>query len=347
MKITEYARQILALTLIKDFGPRAFQGYEERCQNVPEIFQAVIQEKNLDAKTLLSKADEELEKAHQTGVQILTRDDPRYPEILKTIYDPPIVLYVKGTLPDPERLFIGVVGSRLTSLYGQRMARKISADLGLAGTVIVSGMALGIDTAAHEGALSAKALTVAVLGGGLSCVYPKENMKLFNRIVETGAVISEYPVEMKPRPAYFPVRNRIISGLSRGLVVVEARRASGALITADMALEQGREVYAMPGQADSRTADGSNALIQQGARLITSADEILQDFGVGTKKNKERQDLSADEKKVYAFIRSEPTPIDTVVEESGFQTAKTLSILSQLEIKGVVRQLPGKCFVKK
>jgi DNA processing protein len=196
--------------------------------------------------------DQELEKVHRHQVGVLTLADPDYPRLLKQIHDPPPVLYVKGEFKQEDSRAVAVVGSRNATPFGRSMAQELAAGLAKAGVCVVSGMARGIDTAAHQGALKGKGRTIAVLGNGLDIVYPPENRALFRKIEEAGAVISEYPPETKPNPGHFPARNRIISGLSEGVVVVESAVNGGALITADLALEQGRDVFAVPGPASSK-----------------------------------------------------------------------------------------------
>ncbi len=222
--------------------------------------------------------DKELALAKKLALRIMTYEDEGYPENLKNIYDPPIVLYVKGELKAEDKFSLGIVGSRRASYYGLNSAEKFAYELSEKGFTIVSGMARGIDTYAHKGALKANGRTIAIMGSGFSHIYPPENKKLAEKIAECGAVISEFPCDAKPLPQNFPQRNRVISGLSLGLLVVEAARNSGALITADFALEQGREVFALPGKVDSNTSFGTNGLIKQGAKLVSGVDDIVEEF---------------------------------------------------------------------
>ena len=229
------------------------------------------------------------------------------------------------------------------------MAAQISKDLASAGVVIVSGLALGIDTAGHEGALLADGVTVAVLGGGIAKLYPRENKKLADKICEKGALISEYPVEMTPDPGYFPVRNRIISGISSAVLVVEAKEKSGALITADLALEQGREVFALPGNADSSKSFGTNSLLKQGARLALSAEDILTELGyslVKKAKASKRAALTAEEDRIFSLLDAGAVQLEEIVETAGIPLQKTMTVLSNLEMKGMVKETPGKNFQK-
>ena len=301
----------------------------------------------------------ELALIAQHGVCVLTPHDEEYPASLRAIADSPVVLYIKGRLPENLSLSIAVVGSRNASLYGNSIAGQWSARLAEAGFTIVSGMARGIDTAAHRGALKARGHTVAVLGCGLRTVYPPENEELFAEIAACGAVISEFPMTMPPLAHHFPRRNRIISGLSMGVVVVEAAVKSGALITADFALEQGREVYAVPGKVDSPTSKGVHALIKQGAKLVSSVEDILEDIhpqllqeAHGTAGFPEMKDpvtagsLSETEQQVYGFTGDRPVHIDQLIDRCGMDALRVTAVLSCLELKHLIKQLPGKLFVR-
>lgn len=370
MKITDELRQVVALNLVAELGPVKLKNLLTVFGNVAAIFGASVRElaqvkgvsnaraeaiKDLD---LFGRAEKEIKNASDHGAEIISLFDKRYPKALKEIYDPPILLYVKGMLPVEETPAVAVVGTRMCSPYGQRIATGISRELAQAGVVIVSGLALGIDTAAHEGALEGGGVTVAVLGGGLNSLYPSENRKLAEEIVKKGAVITEYPMDMAPQPGYFPVRNRIISGLSRAVLVVEARAKSGALITADAALEQGRDVFAVPGNADSARSQGTNALLKQGAKFVTSAEDILEELGIKggchPRVSGDQSEQGFDsrfrgndaEAKILALLDGEPLHADALIEESGLPAKSALSALSMMEIKGWVKQLPGKNFIK-
>ncbi len=360
MKITTELRQIVALSLVKNMGPVAFKKLIEVFGDVSGIFKASagefrkirecskVSHAQLTDSSLLKRADEEIEKARAGKADIVTFYDKNYPQELREIYDPPILLYVKGKLPVDGQPKVAVVGSRLSSFYGQRMTKLISKGLAEAGVAVVSGLALGIDTAAHEGALEGNGVTVAVLGGGLNRLYPSENERLADEIVKRGAVISEYPMDMAPQPGYFPVRNRIISGLSRAVLVVEARAKSGALITADAALEQGRDVFAVPGNADSARSQGTNTLLKQGAKFVTSAEDILEELKIETAPSKKQAPAatSGDENRLLSLLDGEPLHVDTLIEASGIPAKGAISTLSMMEIKGWVKQLPGKNFSK-
>ena len=305
--------------------------------------------------------DGELQRIEKAGVQVVTREDAEYPRNLREVYDPPIILYVKGALSERDALSIAIVGSRRTTLYGQEMARKLAYQLARVGVTVVSGLARGIDTAAHKGALQAKGRTVAVIGCGIDTVYPAENEKLANEIVEKGgAVVTEFPFGVKPDRQNFPMRNRIVSGWSLGVVVVEANLTSGALITASQAAEQGRQVFAVPGRADSILSRGTNKLIKDGAKLTEDAEDILSEFeyllpknaarpaeaapdGCGTEPALKLNDL---EQKVMAQLGREETAIDDIIRASGLTTASVSATLLALEMKRLVRQLPGKLYVR-
>jgi len=224
--------------------------------------------------------DEEIALIKKAGAEILTLFDKSYPENLKNIYDPPTVLYTKGSFKKEDELSIAIVGSRKCTYYGMNMADKIAEQLAAACVTIVSGLARGIDTSAHKGALKAKGRTIAVLGSGLGNIYPAENKLLAEEIAKNGVLVSEFPMQMPPDKNNFPRRNRLISGLSRAVLVVEAANKSGALITADFALEQGRDVFAVPGTADRLLSMGTNSLIKQGAKLVDSAEDILEELKI-------------------------------------------------------------------
>jgi DNA processing protein len=305
--------------------------------------------------------DAEVQRIEKSGVRVVCRDDAEYPKNLREIYDPPLVLYVKGTLTERDALAIAVVGSRRTTLYGQDMARKLAFQLARVGVTVVSGLARGIDTAAHNGALQAKGRTVAVIGCGIDVVYPAENKKLADEIVaKDGAVVTEFPFGVQPDRQNFPMRNRIISGWSLGVVVVEANLKSGALITANQAGEQGRQVFAVPGRADSILSKGANKLIKDGAKLTEDVEDILNEFeyllpktatepvetGLESRGTKPALQLSETEEKVMAQVGNEEVAIDEIIRASGLTTACVSATLLALEMKRLVRQLPGKQYVR-
>lgn len=283
-------------------------------------------------------------------VEILRIDGAGYPSLLKEIATPPAELYLKGKLPTSACL--AIVGSRRASAYGLRIAERLARELTEAGLCIVSGLARGIDTAAHRGALSGKGETIAVLGNGLSDPYPPENRRLGEEILEKGgALVSEFPMTYPVLPENFPRRNRIISGLSLGVVVVEADEKSGALITANFAAEQGREVFACPGPMDSVLSRGCHRLIQQGAKLVMEAADIFEELKLPLvhqlSKESKLPDLDQKEAKVYQHLSDEPLSIDLLAERSELPVQEALSTLLQLELKQLVRSHPGKRFVRR
>ena len=296
----------------------------------------------------------------QYKVQVVTVEDEGYPAGLKNIPDAPIVLYIQGSLLSSSGLSLAVVGSRHPSLYGLATAERFARELADAGLTIVSGMARGIDTAAHRGCLKAKGTTIAVLGCGLCHVYPPENKKLSEEIIKTGSVLSEFPMETPPVPYNFPRRNRIISGLSLGVLVVEAALKSGALITCDSALEQGKEVFAVPGNVDNPMAQGPLTLIKQGAKLVVGVEDILHELAgqfemllqsqkiekIANHNQPVAVSLSPQEFEAYGRISDEPIHIDELISKCGFPVSQTTEILFNLELKRLVRQLPGKQFVR-
>jgi len=297
----------------------------------------------------------ELDQVHQKGYKIITLNDPAYPALLREIPDPPPLLYICGTIDGLEKN-IAVVGSRNATAYGISSTQRLCADLAAFNMTIVSGMAIGIDTAAHQGALAAKGKTIAVLGSGFNNIYPSENLHLFRRIAEEGAVISEFPLDAEPEAHHFPIRNRIISGMSMGTVVVEATRKSGSLITARLAAEQNREVFAVPGSIQSFKSTGTHTLIKQGAKLVENAQDVLEELAAFMDAPRRSEDgdprhkaavlplLPSDELAVYKVLSPYPEHIDTIVRKTCIEPGKLLGLLLQLELKGMVHQLPGKLF---
>jgi DNA processing protein len=298
--------------------------------------------------------DKEFELARKQGIKIITPDDPDYPQNLKNIYDPPIVLYIKGEIKTEDVSSIAIVGSRRASYYGLSSAEKFARDLSAKGLTIVSGMARGIDTYAHKGAIKQGGRTIAVMGSGFNHIYPKENKKLAEEISGSGAVISEFSMNAEPLKQNFPRRNRVISGVSLGTLVIEAARNSGALITADFALEQGREVFALPGEVDSGTSFGPNELIKQGAKLVSCVEDILEEFdSVGQKHaeakitiDKAAVELAEREEILYRAITLEPVALDEIIEKTRLDIPAISSMLLALEMKKLIRQLPGKQFIR-
>lgn len=292
-----------------------------------------------------------LARLEKSNIKYVQFNDSGYPEMLRRIFDPPPGLFVQGTLPPADGLAVAIVGSRRPTPYGLAVAEKIAGELAQAGIIVVSGMARGIDSSAHQGALVAGGTTIAVLGCGVDVVYPRENQRLMEKIISAGAVVSEYPPGTTPEPWHFPVRNRIISGIAKATVVVEAGERSGALITADCALEQGRDVLAVPGNISSPLSRGPNRLIKQGARLVENVADILEEIGVSSLfkpqagKTPVFPRLTDGEKAVYHLLSHEPAHLDELISRSGLPAQEVLAGLMFLEIKGLVRQMPGKFYV--
>jgi DNA processing protein len=294
----------------------------------------------------------ELKKASELGARVITVQDAEYPSALREIHDPPIVLYVRGEITERDRNAVAVVGSRKATHYATECAKKLSFQMAYAGLTVVSGLARGIDTAAHQGALAAKGRTIAVIGSGLGELYPPDNAALADRVAESGAVVSEFPIGTKPDRQTFPIRNRIVTGMSFGALVVEAGANSGALISANMAAEQGRTLYAVPGRIDAPAALGSNRLIQQGAKLVITVDDILDDLPLVFREKPDLPatapvaGLSPDQQRVLDALGAEETALDSVIATTGLTAAAVSSTLLALEIRLLVKQLPGKRFVK-
>ena len=301
--------------------------------------------------------DAECKKLEASAARIVMPEDAEYPALLKEIYDPPVVLYVRGSLKPDHRLNLSVVGSRKTSYYGTEMARKLSYQLAGLGFSVVSGLARGIDSAAHAGALQAKGHTVAVLGCGVDIVYPPENAKLCDQILEAGgAIVSEFPLGTNPSRQTFPMRNRVVSGMSLGTLVVEAGRESGAMITANFANEQGRQVFAVPGRVDQALSRGCHRLIKDGAKLVEDVDDILSEFEnlfafapreAGQPGASLEIPLTDEQKRIFDVLLDEETEIDQITARSGLAPAVVSAGLFMLEMKKLVKQLPGKKFVRR
>ncbi|HAW59905.1 MAG TPA: DNA-protecting protein DprA [Actinobacteria bacterium] len=295
--------------------------------------------------------DRELDKIRRAGVELLTISDPSYPGPLKEIHSPPPVLFIKGELIKSYEVAVAIVGSRKASSFGRTLASELAQNLSRCGITIVSGVARGIDSAAHRGALKEEGGTVGVLGCGLDIVYPPENKRLYLEIAERGSLISEQPLGMRALPQHFPARNRIISGLSLGVIVIEAPQKSGALITADFALEQGREVMAVPGNVKSSLSKGTHTLLKQGACLVESVDDVIEALNLNLKSIKggisgKEELLSAQEKAVLTVLDWEPRHIDAIASEVGLTASQVASLLSVLEIKGFVKQDFGKRYLR-
>ncbi len=346
------ALDLLALALTPLVGPRTVRDLRERGPVAsalarPEAHDDLLPETARVALTngvSMRGAREQIAHAARRGERIVGLDDAEYPDILKAIYDPPPVLWVRGTLRrDEGDRSLAIVGARAASPQGAALARTMAADLARAGLTIVSGLARGIDTAAHRGALDGRGRTVALLGSGLDCVYPLENAALADAVARSGAVVSEFPLGTRPQPGHFPRRNRLIAGWGRGMVVVEAARRSGALVTARVALEEGREVMAVPGHPSHPGAAGVNALIRDGARLVRDAVDVAEELGFVV----ETADDGLDRDDVLQALRRDvPVSVDELAARSGRSAAELLARLAELELGARVRRLPGALFVR-
>lgn len=300
------------------------------------------------------EAEIELQRLRQNNFSLLTWNDPAYPALLREIYTPPMLLYVNGDVELLTRPSIAIVGSRAATSYGLKIGRRLGAGLAAHGLNVVSGLALGVDAAAHASALEAGGITVAVLGCGLDVPYPRRNLALARRIADRGVIVSEYPLGTQPEAFRFPARNRIISGLALGVVVVEAAERSGSLITARLAMDEGREVFAIPGRVDSATSAGTHSLLQQGAKLVYKLDDILvelsahlTDFQPASGKEENDQgdmagvELTPEERSIMKILEPYPSHIDAIIDGAGVKAAKVQEILLMLELKGVVESLSG------
>jgi len=382
----------LALRLVNGVGSLAYKSLLESFKSPYEIFHASFQElvtvpgigprtaSHIKSFNDLQKIENELNRLKQLSINVITCRDGRYPAILKNIYDYPPILYVKGILKSDD-LNIALVGSRMASTYGKFTTERLARELALKGMTVVSGMARGIDSAAHRGALAGRGRTIAVLGCGIDIIYPPENKHLYDEIADNGAVISELALGTPPNAPNFPMRNRIISGLSLGVVVVEANERSGSLITARIALEQGREVFAVPGNVDTPGSRGTHKLIKEGAKLIENVNDIMDEIMPQIERNKRDKFLddgreenaennneklldnkrkkssslstqsifnfSNNEKVIFNILTSRPVDVDTIIEKSGLNVNETLNCLLNLELYDAILQLPGKLYKRK
>lgn len=359
---------LVALNMIEGVGPIRVRQLLEHFGEAPKILGASksqlrqvrgIGEDTADAISNWEKSVDlagELKRIADFGCHILTQADENYPASLKEIYDPPVVLYVKGELNSKDKNSVAMVGSRMTTHYGIEIARKLAYQLAYVGVTVVSGGARGIDTAAHQGALSGKGRTVAVLGTGINLIFPSENAELFERIATNGAVITQFPFNRQADKQSFPIRNRIVAGMTLGTVVVEANLTSGALITANFATEYGRQVFAVPGRIDSPRSKGCHDLIKKGAKLCEGAEDILSEFEyLFPASNRPPTasetgvlpaiELSENEQKAYDALGDEELNTDDVIRRSGLPSSAVSVALLSLEMKRLVRQLPGKIFV--
>jgi DNA processing protein len=368
----------LALAMTPGLGPTRARRLAEHFDGVTAIFKATLTEleatgiqavaaQSLGTGRSVEAAQEELGRASRASVRVICSDDPEYPSPLKQIYDPPLVLYVRGDVSVLCRPGIAVVGTRHPTPYGLGMAERLACDLAARGLVIFSGLARGVDAAGHRGAIHAKGKSVGILGTGVDVIYPKENTRLADQMLALGgALISEFPLATFPAPQNFPIRNRIISGISAGVLVVEAAEYSGTRITSRCALEQNREVFAVPGNVTNKNSWGPNTLIKQGAKLVATWEDIWEELpvevrlalepsagpespGPGTASLFQDEALGPHEKKILAVLKAdEATQIDEIVErlEPELSSSEIFAALFELELSGKVKQLPGKNFVK-
>jgi len=360
---------LVALNMIEGVGPVRTRSLLEHFGEAPKILAAseaaLLQARNIGKdtakaiRTWESAIDlpGELKRVKDFGAHVLIQTDDAYPDLLRQIYDPPPVLYVKGTLTAADKNAVALVGSRMTTTYGVETARKLGYQLAYMGVTTVSGGARGVDTAAHQGALNAKGRTIAVLGTGINLVFPPENAELFERIAARGAIISQFPFNRPADKQSFPIRNRIVAGMTLGTVVVEANLTSGALITANFATEYGRQVFAVPGRIDSPRSKGCHDLIKRGAKLCEGVEDILSEFEyLFPTSNRPAslhdtgvlpaRELPPNEQAVYAALSAEETSIDDIIRQCGLPTSAVSVALLGLEMKRLIRQLPGKLFVK-
>ena len=336
-----------ALSMIPDLGPARMREILKVFPNSEAAWHGDLREVSalptkilLEAVAIKKKVDPKAlpDKFAKAGIRVVIIEDDEYPSLLKQIHLPPMLLYVKGSLEDISPA-IAVVGARKCTSYGKNVAEKISEELSHAGVMILSGGARGIDTCAHRGALKA-GKTVAILGSGVDIVYPPENRALFAQIAENGALVSEYPPGLPPVAGNFPARNRLLSGMSKGVLVIEAAEKSGSLITAHLALEQNREVFAIPGSILSETSSGTNRLIQQGAKLIMSGTDILEEFEIIRPKVKieDKKEFTESEKLILSILKAdEPMLLEMICQLSGLEWGEVSLILVELEIKGYAK----------
>lgn len=345
---------LLALNRIPQIGPRTVDKLTKVWPNLADLFGSSAQALELQgikpslATAILEfdmkKIEEDYAWEKQSGCKLLTIEDPGYPPLLKEIYDPPPVLYAKGDMASLRQITIAMVGSRNPSPMGLETAKYFAHELAQKNITIVSGLALGIDAQAHQGCLAAGGKTIAVMGSGIDCIYPYRHRKLAGDITQNGLLLTEFPLHVAPIAGHFPRRNRIISGLSLAILVVEAAVKSGSLITAQLALEQNRDVLAIPGSIHNPKARGCHYLLQQGAKLITSTDDVLSELGLDnanyTQLHKKTM-LASEAEKLVKFIDFEVTPVDRIIERSGFSVEKVIGELANLEIKGLVKAVSG------
>jgi len=350
----------LSARLLREFGSpegvfRASLTALEACSLPAPVAQSIFK------KQMFWRAEKEVAAIRRIGCRVVHWHEPEYPQTLLQIYDPPVMLYARGDASILNAPSLSIVGTRRPTVYGTQMAQLMGRDLARRGLTIVSGMARGIDAIAHEGATAVGGRAIGVLGTGIDVCYPKENRKLYEKVLERGAILSELPTGSHPAPENFPVRNRIIAGMPLGVVIVEGKEHSGSLITARLAMEFGREVFGVPGNVTQEVSFAPNQLIKQGAKLVTNAEDVIEELptpvraalGQAEAVEAEQRNLLAveglnpTEQKIYAMLSAEESKhIDELVENSGLNSSDVLATLFNLEMKGIIRQLPGKQFSK-
>ena len=359
-------RYWIALRMVSGVGDVLFRNLISKFGSPKCVFEAKskelerlegIGEKTIHALSSFSewdKVEQEVSRIKKSGFQLINLHDSNYPKNLLAIYNPPPFLYLKGNILREDEMAIAIVGTRVPDKYGRFVTEEIAGELGARGITVVSGMARGIDSIAHSGSLKRGGRTIAVLGSGLDVIYPPENKKLGEWISSQGAVVSEFPLGTAPDSVNFPKRNRIISGLSLGVVVVQASDKSGSLITASFALEQNRDVFAVPGNVGNRLSQGVNKLIKKGAKLVESVDDILTEIEAFKHLAAIRASdysfssmlsaLTQDERSVYSVLKDKSLHIDEIIKLTGIDSARALSVLLSMELSGIVVQLPAKMF---
>ena len=357
----EYQRKYwVGFGLTPYIGPTRLQKLIERFGDVEQAWQASDRELQgvLDERSVASliktrsrlSLDEEMEGYGKKGIGVVTIAEAGYPRLLAQIPSPPPVLFVRGTFLPEDNLAIAIVGTRRSTSYGREVTSRMASGLAEAGVTVVSGLARGIDAAAHSATLAAGGRTIAVLGSGVDIIYPSEHHQLAERIIENGALISDYPPGRKPDAPNFPARNRIISGLSLGVVVVEAPNRSGALITVDFAADQGREVFIVPGSVLSDNSAGCHRMLRDGARLVTCADDVLDDLRIGQRREQaavqQALPLTDAERRLLNHINADPQHIDEIIAAGNLPVAEGLALISMLELKGIVRDAGARHFVR-
>lgn len=374
MIASEAARKHLRLALVPEIGPIRFRRLLDALGNIDEVLSAPIStitriegfgsriaEELARHRESEEQTAAELQLCEQHGVRVICQADEEYPPTLTKLPDPPICLYVKGQLTRQDILAVAVVGSRRPSQYGREQAGRFGYLLAQAGITVVSGLARGVDAASHRGALTAGGRTIAVLGNGLASIYPPENAELAEQVVQYGALLSELPMTAEPDPGHFPMRNRIIAGVAHGVLVVEGTKKSGALITARLATEYNREVFAVPGRVDVPTSEAPNGLIQRGeAKLVTCLEDILDELGEVWKPLKlaGQQELPFEpqpaalqlepiEQRIFDAMTTEPRTLDEICEQSQLPAGQVASVLTLLQLKGAIKQLPGGFFIRR